>query len=111
MLALKDLGEEAKQYQAVMEKHATENMNAVAKCLLEMASAADTRCSGIVEKQCQSNFCCRGTYRGFMLVPPFGLAFGQNLSTKLFRKTHNNPLKFCRVVVLYLREYQVLKKR
>jgi len=56
MLALKDLGEEAKQYQAVMEKHATENMNAVAKCLLEMASAADTRCSGIVEKQCQSNF-------------------------------------------------------
>jgi len=32
MLALKDLGEEAKQYQAVMEKHATENMNAVAKC-------------------------------------------------------------------------------
>jgi len=86
MLALKDLGEEAKQYQAVMEKHATKNMNAVAKCLLEMASAADTRCSGIVEKQCQSNFCGQG-----MLVPPFGLAFGQNLSPKLFRKTSQIP--------------------
>ena len=44
ILALKDdLGDEAKQYQVDMEKRATENMNTVAKRLLngKMASAAD----------------------------------------------------------------------
>ena len=51
MLLLEDLCEEAKQYQVVMEKQATENMNAVAKCLLDgkMASAADTHIISVRE--------------------------------------------------------------